>query len=359
MKKILALEKPELTLEWSEKNELSPTDVTIGSHRKVWWKGGCGHEWEAIVKNRVNGSGCPYCSGNRILQGFNDLATRYPELTREWAEDNYPLMPDQFVSKSNKEIIWVCGNGHKWKARIADRTDGHGCPVCGRQNRIHEKVYDVIKQQCDVNYIWSGNNVVSVNEASGSPRRMYLWKCRKCGEEFRASVGFIRKGAVCPSCRMVNSEKKYQNLLESRKINRSRRFRLPAEAFEYYTFQSGLVITKDDDSMIGIPFQFFLPKYKVAIEFSERRDYTKQHRRNNEVKNDLCLKTQIKMIRILESNEKHYRNCLCISRVDDSYEGISEAIQALFGILHINIDVDVERDIDDIRAFHQEFAKVT
>ena len=118
------------------------------------------------------------------------------------------------------------------------------------------------------------------------------------------------------------------------------------------------MITKDDDSMIGIPFQFFLPKYKVAIEFSERRDYTKQHRRNNEVKNDLCLKTQIKMIRILDSDENDYRDCLCISRVDNSFEGISEAIQALFEILHINIDIDVERDIDDIRLFHLDSAEM-
>ena len=51
------------------------------------------------------------------------------------------------------------------------------------------------------------------------------------------------------------------------------------------------------------------------------------------------------MIRILESNEDNYRNCLCISRVDDSYDGISESLQALFGILHIDIDIDVERDI--------------
>ena len=97
---------------------------------------------------------------------------------------------------------------------------------------------------------------------------------------------------------------------------------------------------------------YFLPKYRAAIEFSDQRDYMKQHHRNNEVKNDLCLRTQIKMIRILYSNEDNYRNCLCISRVDDSYEGISESLQALFSLLHINIDIDVERDINDIRVFH-------
>ena len=37
---------------------------------------------------------------------------------------------------------------------------------------------------------------------------------------------------------------------------------------------------------------------------------------------------------------------LCM--VFDSYEGISEALDALFGILHIDIDVDVERDLPKI-----------
>ncbi len=57
------------------------------------------------------------------------------------------------------------------------------------------------------------------------------------------------------------------------------------------------------------------------------------------------------MIRILDSSESSYKDCLCISRVDDSYEGVSEALQALFGVLHIDIDIDVERDIKIIKEF--------
>ena len=30
--------KPELASEWSEKNEIKPTEVSIGSHKKVLWK---------------------------------------------------------------------------------------------------------------------------------------------------------------------------------------------------------------------------------------------------------------------------------------------------------------------------------
>ena len=84
--------KPKLASEWSEKNELKPTEVSVASHKKIIWKCKHGHEWEASVKSRtVNGTGCPYCSHNKVLAGFNDLASQYPNIAAESfnAEDKY------------------------------------------------------------------------------------------------------------------------------------------------------------------------------------------------------------------------------------------------------------------------------
>ena len=41
----------------------------------------------------VNGTGCPYCSHNKVLEGFNGLASQMPEIAAEWSEKNYPLLP--------------------------------------------------------------------------------------------------------------------------------------------------------------------------------------------------------------------------------------------------------------------------
>ena len=93
---------PELAAEWSDRNEgTSPKEVTAGSHRKVWWKGSCGHEWQASVKNRVNGAGCPYCSSRQVQKGENDLATVHPSLAKEWSEKNHPLRPEDVAPFSN------------------------------------------------------------------------------------------------------------------------------------------------------------------------------------------------------------------------------------------------------------------
>ena len=56
--------EPLLVKQWSKKNKIKPTEVSIGSHKKVIWRCEKGHEWEAAVKSRtINKTDCPYCSG--------------------------------------------------------------------------------------------------------------------------------------------------------------------------------------------------------------------------------------------------------------------------------------------------------
>ena len=89
MNNSLAEVHPELVSEWSEKNlPLTPNDITFGSNKKVWWKGACGHEWQASVKARSNGEKCPICSGARVIAGINDLATLETLLVKQWSKKN-------------------------------------------------------------------------------------------------------------------------------------------------------------------------------------------------------------------------------------------------------------------------------
>ena len=133
MKRMLADVRPELINEWSQRNlPLTPDSVTHGSHKIVWWKGKCGHEWRASVKNRViGGSGCPYCSHNAILEGFNDLASQKPELAAEWSDRNAPLLPTQVTVFANRKAWWKCKEcGNEWETLITTRSDGSKCPYC-------------------------------------------------------------------------------------------------------------------------------------------------------------------------------------------------------------------------------------
>lgn len=55
---------PTLVNEWNfeKNNKLLPVDVMPNSDKKVWWKCPKGHEWQARISSRNQGSGCPQCS---------------------------------------------------------------------------------------------------------------------------------------------------------------------------------------------------------------------------------------------------------------------------------------------------------
>ena len=58
---------PQLASEWNyEKNgDLRPEDFAVASNKKIWWVCNKGHEWQATINNRNNGTGCPYCSNKK------------------------------------------------------------------------------------------------------------------------------------------------------------------------------------------------------------------------------------------------------------------------------------------------------
>ena len=126
--------------EWDfEKNgELKPEKVTAGSDRRVWWKcSKCGHGWQARMRHRKNGSGCPACAGRVVVLGKNDLATVHPRLVAEWDfEKNGELKPENVTAGSDRRVWWKCSKcGHRWQARVNSRVYGSGCSKCKR-NRL-------------------------------------------------------------------------------------------------------------------------------------------------------------------------------------------------------------------------------
>lgn len=112
----------------------SKEEVTTGSPKRGYWKGACGHEWEAEVKARTRrSSGCPFCSGHLVLPGFNDLATLFPGLVEEWHLLNR-IAPSAVSPGATDKFLWVCGVGHSWVATATLRTrHGSGCPSCRKE----------------------------------------------------------------------------------------------------------------------------------------------------------------------------------------------------------------------------------
>ena len=131
----LATLYPEIAAQWyAEKNgDLTPRELGPGNMRKVWWLCERGHDYQAQVFSRVQGTGCPYCAGKKAWPGFNDVGTLFPQLCGEWHPTlNGALTPQDVTKGSHKVIWWECREGHIWKAAVFARAkkNGTGCPVC-------------------------------------------------------------------------------------------------------------------------------------------------------------------------------------------------------------------------------------
>jgi hypothetical protein len=108
----------------------NPSVVGAGSNKKVKWRCSLGHTWEISPEQRTGkkNSGCPFCSNKKLLVGFNDLATRYPELALE--ADGWD--PTSIISGHAKRK-WKCANGHRWASDVLSRTGRNiGCPSCAK-----------------------------------------------------------------------------------------------------------------------------------------------------------------------------------------------------------------------------------
>ena len=206
----LATVHPELLNEWDyEKNDklgIYPDIIAYGSDKKVWWK--CNkfpHSYECSVSHKVKGSSCPFCAGQKVLKGFNDLATVSSDLLNEWdynKNNKIGIYPDNITCGSNKKVWWKCSKGHSWNARISHRSNGIGCPYCsGRYvvigvNDLATKFPKLLKE-----WDYEENNKLKIypdKVKCGSDKKVW-WKCSK-GHKWQASIYERTINNGCPIC---------------------------------------------------------------------------------------------------------------------------------------------------------------
>lgn len=198
-------DREDLLCQWHpEKNgTLTPERVAAGSHRTVWWVCGKGHEWEATVKTRTEGCGCPVCANRTLAPGENDLASMYPEIARQWhPTKNGALTPRDVVSGSGRKVWWKCEKGHEWQASVLSRTGkGNGCPVCAGKvvipgNNDLATVFPAVAAE------WhpTKNDSLKPTDVSPYSNKKVWWRC-PLGHDFTAVIGQRTvQGTGCPYC---------------------------------------------------------------------------------------------------------------------------------------------------------------
>ena len=203
----LATTHPAIASEWDHKRNapLTPSDLSFGSDRKVFWICSAGHSYEASVSGRAGskGRGCAICAGKKVLAGFNDLATTNPDIASQWDyERNAPLTPMEVSKASHKKVFWLCKEKHSHQATIASRTrQVVGCRTCSGQ-QVLAGFNDLATTHPEIASEWDyqKNSPLTPEQVSKGANRKVFWNCSE-GHSFEALVSSRAiQGTGCATC---------------------------------------------------------------------------------------------------------------------------------------------------------------
>ena len=203
--KTLLLNYPEIICEWNyEKNDgLSPNHFAALSNKKVYWTcKTCGGTWYTAISTRTRGSGCPYCSGRKVLKGYNDLQTLRPDIAKDWDCERNDFGPDEVQQFSKKKAFWKCNKGHSYEMAIANRSSqNQGCPYCSGK-KVLPGFNDLASRYPELLKDWDyEKNTIKPDEITYGSNKSVYWKCKVCGHEWKASVcSRSSKGQGCINC---------------------------------------------------------------------------------------------------------------------------------------------------------------
>ncbi len=176
-------------------------DLTAGSDKDVWWLCKNGHSWKSRVCLRSKGCGCPYCSRHKVLKGENDLQTANPALAEEFdTERNIGISPSDLLSGSDKKVWWRCKKGHRWQAKVFERSAGKGCPYCSRRLTMPgetdlQTVFPELAQEFD----YERNEGIQITDIAPYSKKNLWWKCKE-GHRWQATPANRAHGTGCPYC---------------------------------------------------------------------------------------------------------------------------------------------------------------
>jgi hypothetical protein len=276
------------------------SEIYESNNKKLKWrclKEDCGEifnqSWSCICS--LN-QGCSVCAGKQVGLS-NCLATRNPKLAAEWhPTKNSDLTPYDVTCGSGKKVWWQClkNSKHEWISCIDNRKTS-GCPYCS--GKLPSEDYNLLVCNPTLCEEWNyEKNDKRPEEYCPSSNKYVWWKCKKCGHEWNADINNRSCGKCCPKCDESKGEKRVDEILNIKNI--------------YFT---GEYIINECKNKKCLPFDFaiFKDKEKTKLEllveydgilhyinkFNNDKEFEKT-KKNDEIKNQFCIKNNIKLLRI-------------------------------------------------------------
>lgn len=203
----LATLYPNLAEEWDkEKNGgLVPESFCDDSTTVVFWRcPTCNGSWrKSIVFRTRKDNGCPYCGNRKVLPGFNDLATKHPDVVDMWLpEENGNVEASEVLYCSGAKYAWSCGScGSRFTARIRHVVK-HGCPECEddspkMKGKSLRQLYPQLADEWD-----EEKNGISADDFKpwGMANSELWWHCPTCGQSYQTKLANKLRNKGCPVC---------------------------------------------------------------------------------------------------------------------------------------------------------------
>ena len=384
-----------------EKNkDVNINTITLGTDRKLWWKCEKGHEWQTSVNHRNKGSNCPYCANQKVLKGYNDLATTNPELAKEWNyEKNYPLKPTEVIEGSSKKVWWKCEKGHEWQVALFDRKKGNGCPYCANR-KLLVGYNDLVTTNPELAKEWNyEKNDCGPETVQKFTNKKVWWKCEK-GHEWQQSPSIRATGTGCPYCAsqkllvgyndlattnprlakewnyeknnfgpedvMAHSNKKvwwkcekgheWQADLNSRgsgvncpMCSKEFKTSFPEKTIYYYIKKAfdDAIENYRDISIENKEIDIFIPSQGIGIEYDG--DYWHVDDKRDIEKDIVCSNNKIQLYRIREPKCKKLKTSTCIILKDRTIIELENKLRYLINdLLNKKVDINIERDKNQV-----------
>lgn len=123
-----------------------------------------------------------------------------PLLTKEWEYRlNQGLTPYNITIGSGKIVWWICKNGHRWRASVANRSKGTGCPYCVGKRILREKSFGALAPNLVKEWHTFKNKNFTPYRVPPKSNRKVWWICNK-GHSWKATINRRTSGSGCPYC---------------------------------------------------------------------------------------------------------------------------------------------------------------
>ena len=243
---------------WSKKNEKTPADYALNSHKKCWFDCDCGHDFESTLLNINKGNNwCPYCYNRKICgkceSCYNKSFASHPK-SIYWHKLN-EHKPEEVIKGSEKKCYFNCDKCDHILLIGLKKISSYGrwCSYCSHQKLCENNDC----KMCYNNSFASVEKSKYLNDKTVNPRMLfkstnkkYNFDCNKCLQTFETPLSNITKGVWCPYCFNKTEDKLYKEL--SRFYLLERQFK-PSWC-------------KNPKTNKYLPFDFVIEDLKIIIE---------------------------------------------------------------------------------------------